>query len=76
MDCKKVAESLFLFFDNEMDGKLRAPFEEHLARCPGCAHRLAYTRKLLVIVRSRCVRQFAPPSLRVRILTSLPHRQL
>jgi anti-sigma factor (TIGR02949 family) len=76
MDCKKASEILFLFFDNELDGNLRRPFEEHLALCPGCAHRLDYTKKLLVLVRSRSVRHFAPPRLRVRILTSLPHRQV
>ena len=75
MDCKKVSETLFLFFDNEMDGDLRRPFEEHLARCPVCAHRLSYTEKLLVLVRSRCARHFAPPRLRVRILASLAQRQ-
>jgi len=33
-----------------------------------------YTRKLLVIVREKCVRCSAPERLRHRILTSLPHR--
>lgn len=76
MDCNKVAEVLFLFFDNEMDGELRKPFEDHLAHCPCCTDRLHYTERLLVLVRSRCVRQFAPRRLRVRILQSLPHRQI
>jgi len=75
MDCKKATEVLFLFFDNEMEEAQRGPFQEHLSHCPLCAHRLAYTRKLLILVRSRCVRQLAPPRLRSRILASLPHRQ-
>lgn len=75
MDCKKATEVLFLFFDNEMEEDLRAPFQDHLSRCPLCAHRLAYTRKLLIIVRQRCARQLAPPRLRHRILESLPHRR-
>ena len=75
MDCDKVKEILFLFFDNEMEDDLRETFESHLSRCPGCAHQLDYTRRLLIIFRQRCIRQTAPQRLRVKILTSLPHRK-
>jgi hypothetical protein len=33
-----------------------------------------YTRKLLLIVREKCVRCSAPERLRSRILISMPHR--
>jgi mycothiol system anti-sigma-R factor len=75
MDCKEVSESLFLFVDNEMEVDLLTPFRDHMARCPGCAQRIDYTRKLLWLVRERCVRCTASQDLRVRILTSLPHRR-
>jgi mycothiol system anti-sigma-R factor len=74
MDCKEVGMALFLFFDNEMEEELLAPFRDHVAQCGHCAKRMSYTRKLLVIVREKCVRCSAPDRLRHRILTSLPHR--
>ncbi len=75
MDCRKVSEIAFLYVDNEMGSDLQKPFQDHLSRCPCCASRVDQTRKLIVLVRQRCVRQPAPQRLRVRILTSLPHRQ-
>jgi mycothiol system anti-sigma-R factor len=75
MNCRQAAGVLFLFFDNEMNEEERASLKDHLERCPNCERRLAYTRKLLIVVRKRCHRRSAPPSLRQRILLSLPHRQ-
>jgi anti-sigma factor (TIGR02949 family) len=75
MDCKEVSETLFLFVDNEMGPDLLTPFQDHVARCPGCAQRMDYTRKLLWLVRERCVRCTASRDLRTRILTNLPHRR-
>jgi mycothiol system anti-sigma-R factor len=74
MDCKEVGAVLFLFFDNEMEEELLTPFRDHVSRCGHCAKQMDYTRKLLVIVREKCVRCSAPERLRHRILTSLPHR--
>jgi mycothiol system anti-sigma-R factor len=74
MDCKEVGVVLFLFFDNEMEEALLTPFRDHVTGCSHCAKRVDYTRKLLVIVREKCVRCSAPDRLRHRILTSLPHR--
>lgn len=75
MDCKEVSATLFLFFDNEMEEGLQAPFRDHVALCTPCAQRLDYTRRLLLIVRQRCIRCTAPATLRLKILTSMPHRQ-
>jgi mycothiol system anti-sigma-R factor len=75
MDCKEVNESLFLFVDNEMEADLLTLFRDHVARCSGCAEKMVYTRKLLWLVRERCGRCTASQDLRVRILTSLPHRR-
>jgi len=74
MDCKKVGEALFLFFDNEMEEDLLAPFRDHVSGCGDCAKRVAYTRRLLLIVREKCERCSAPERLRIRILTAFPHR--
>ena len=74
MDCKEVGSILFLFFDNEMDENLLTPFRDHVSHCGNCARQVDYTRKLLLIVRQRCIRCSAPDRLRHRILTSLPHR--
>ena len=75
MDCKEVSETLFLFVDNEMESDLLPTFQAHVAKCPGCAERMDYTRKLLWLVRERCIRCTAPQTLRIRILTNLPHRR-
>jgi len=75
MDCKEVSETLFLFVDNEMEAPLQTSFRDHVAKCPGCAQRMDYTRKLLFLVRERCVRCTASQTLRLRILTNLPHRR-
>ena len=56
MDCKRVSEVIFLFFDNEMEEDLLSPFRDHVALCGDCARKMDYTRKLLLIVRERCLR--------------------
>lgn len=75
MNCKRVNEVLYLFFDNELEAELLAGFRSHTNGCPQCARRLDYTRKLLFLVRECCRRQAAPERLRVRILASMPHRR-
>ena len=71
MDCQRVSESMYLFFDDEMEeGALRS-FRSHVEQCPPCAQRLAYTRKLLTLLREGCARRCAPPALRERIRVSL-----
>jgi mycothiol system anti-sigma-R factor len=74
MDCKEVSSVLFLFFDNEMEEALLTPFRDHLSGCGDCARRMDYTRKLLLVVREKCLRCTAPDGLKIRILTSMPHR--
>lgn len=76
MDCKRVSEVVFLVVDNEIEQELLTELREHLALCPPCAQQLSYTRKLIAVVRARCQRAVAPARLRVRILTSFPHRAI
>lgn len=75
MDCKNVDEVLFLWLDEDLATDVRQPVQDHLAHCPACARRLDKAQKVLVLVRQRCIRQAAPQRLRIRILSSLPHRQ-
>jgi mycothiol system anti-sigma-R factor len=74
MDCQRVREAMFLVKDNELEPELMAPFREHLTFCPACASHFHYLEKLLCVVRERCSRVSAPSRLKVRILTSFPHR--
>jgi mycothiol system anti-sigma-R factor len=76
MDCREVNEALYLFFDNELEEALLTPFRDHVDGCSHCARRVDYTRKLLLIVREKCVRCSAPDRLRHRILVSMPHRRV
>ncbi len=75
MDCKRVSEVIYLFFDNELEEDLLAPFQAHVDDCPECAHRVGKTRRILVLVRERCERCCAPEHLRLKILTNMPHRR-
>lgn len=75
MDCKRVGDLIYLFFDNEMDEEQLTRFQAHIQVCDPCAQQIAYTRKLLFIFRRRCARCQAPVHLRRRILISLPHRR-
>ncbi|MEM7048264.1 MAG: zf-HC2 domain-containing protein [Acidobacteriota bacterium] len=75
LSCQRVAEMIYLFFDNEMDGDLRVSFEEHIDYCAPCAEQVQYTRRVLLTVRRRCVRRCAPRSLRDRILERMEHRR-
>jgi mycothiol system anti-sigma-R factor len=74
MDCRSFRESIFLFTDNELEHELVTSFREHSDRCPDCARRADYTRRLLTLVRERCCRQSAPPQLRIRILAVVRRR--
>jgi mycothiol system anti-sigma-R factor len=75
MDCKRVGQMVFLFFDNEMTDADLAPFRAHVESCPPCAHKIDYTEKLLLLFRHRCARCSAPVTLRRRILVSFQHRR-
>ena len=74
MDCHCVREAMFRATDNELEPELLAPFREHLSFCPECAHHFGYLNRLLCMVRQRCLRLSAPAQLRVRIVSSFPHR--
>lgn len=76
MNCSKVKEIIFLYTDNELGEELLVSVQEHVVLCPQCARRIAYTRRLLKVVRKGCTRTTAPERLRKRILTSLRHPEV
>ena len=71
MNCRDVREVVFLVTDNEAGQEIVISFQRHLQACPECARRAQFMQRLLAMVRQRCCRVAAPPSLRVRILTSM-----
>jgi anti-sigma factor (TIGR02949 family) len=74
MECHRVREVMFRATDNELEPELQGPFREHLRLCPECAHHYCYVTKLIGLIRERCGRLPAPSRLKVRILSSFPHR--
>lgn len=73
MTCHEVNAALFLFFDGELEEELLVPFRDHVSGCEECAKRMAYTRKLLLIVREKCTHAPAPRKLLTRVIDSIPH---
>jgi predicted anti-sigma-YlaC factor YlaD len=73
MECQRVRVVMYRMTNDPQD-EVVASFRDHLGLCPACAQYFSYVSKLLTLVRVRCCRYDAPPSLRVRILASLPHR--
>ena len=65
---------MFLFTDDEMEEEVLVSFREHLALCPSCEKYIRQKAVVLTQIR-RCRRAAAPERLRLRILTSLPHRR-
>jgi mycothiol system anti-sigma-R factor len=70
--CKEVEETLFLFFDNELEEERLEPFRDHVGNCPDCTRQVNYTRNFLMLVRERCSRRKAPLHLVDRITSCLP----
>jgi mycothiol system anti-sigma-R factor len=74
MDCHRVREAMFQATDNELPADSLVPFREHLSFCPDCAHQYTYLGRLVAVIRERCCRDAAPSRLKLRILSSFPHR--
>jgi mycothiol system anti-sigma-R factor len=74
MDCHRVRESMFQATDNELPAEILVHFREHLSFCPDCSHKYSYVGRLVAVIRERCCRLDAPSRLKVRILSSFPHR--
>ena len=75
MDCERAWEVVFLIGDKQLEPDLTRAFEDHLDSCSRCARKAVATRRVLAMLRERCIRQQAPTRLRLRILTSFEHRR-
>lgn len=71
MNCHQARRIVFLFADNEMEEALLVSFRRHLGSCPHCTREADCAVRLVTVVRQRCCRVKAPPSLRDRILQAL-----
>ena len=73
MDCSRFEEIIFLYTDDQLEREVVVLYRQHIELCPECARRAAYTQRMLMVMRKRCVRASAPDGLRRRILASLKH---
>lgn len=67
MTCNRVRRTIFLWVDREREERLRAPLEEHVGLCPDCRDRAMRVERIVVLLRTRCVRRTAPDTLHERI---------
>ncbi len=74
MDCTHFQRVVFQYTDNELGETQLVEFHQHRDLCRHCERQLALALALKMALRERCRRAVAPRSLRIRILTSLPHR--
>ena len=74
MDCQGIRAAMQKANDNELEAELLLAFRQHLTFCPPCSRQFQYLSAFLGLVRGRCGRYEAPPTLRLRILASFPHR--
>lgn len=74
MNFRKVQEeTVIVFCQDEAGTTLRVAIRQQVEICPDCQQKAAMTRRMVAIVRTRCVRP-APQTLLGRILACLPHR--
>ena len=72
MKCRKVKEEHVLVFSQDEAGRnLTVAIQRHVSICPDCARKAEKTRRIVTIVRERCVREQAPLDLRQRIMACL-----
>ena len=72
MRCRQVKEEFVLVFGRQEPGRrLTVAIRQQVADCPECIQLTAKTRRIVTIVRERCVRRQAPGDLRERIIGHL-----
>jgi len=70
MVCRRVRRTIFLWVDHgdqSRQGRWRTPLEEHVGGCPHCREKAERVERLVILLRTRCERRPAPPSLHERI---------
>ena len=70
MACNRTRRLVFLWIDREREALPRAPLERHLESCPACRKRANEVERVLLQIRTRCIRREVPSGLaeRIRIL--------
>ncbi|MEM8930291.1 MAG: hypothetical protein AAGE94_03915 [Acidobacteriota bacterium] len=72
MRCRQVKEEFVLVFGRQEPGRrLTVAIRQHVSDCPECVKLTEQTRRIVTIVRERCVRRQAPVNLRERIIDHL-----
>lgn len=70
MACNRIRRLVFLWIDREREALPRVPLERHLETCPWCRGRANEVERVLLLLRTRCVRREVPDGLaeRIRVL--------
>jgi len=63
-ECDEVLEDVYVFLDNECDGRHRARIQQHLDDCSPCLARFGLEADLKKLLARKCGGELAPPALR------------
>lgn len=72
MNCRRVKEEFVMIFGQQDEGRsLLIAMQRHVQACPHCHERAENTRRIVTILRQRCLPSRAPKGLRSRIVDGL-----
>jgi len=66
-DCSEVLAEVWLFLDQECDGKRRALLSKHLDECGPCLAEYGLDEKLKRLLATKCGGEQAPPGLKDKL---------
>jgi len=77
LSCRELIDFLAAYLEGELEEPVRADFERHLSRCPGCVDYLASYRETVRLGKQACqpdadLPADVPPELVDAILASRP----
>ena len=65
--CRETLQEIERFLDGEMEIDVRSLLERHLESCPPCMRHVEFSRRLKVMIGSKCGGEEVPPELLMRI---------
>jgi anti-sigma factor (TIGR02949 family) len=68
-NCEEALAELQRFLDGELEVSDHDDIQRHLSDCEPCMDRAEFSRRLRIMISSKCVEQSIPPELVVRIRT-------
>ena len=71
MDCREVAEELYLYLDRELAPDEVRQVARHLQRCPGCFELTSFESGVMKLIRRDCGAERAPEELKQRLSSLL-----